>query len=318
MLGNAFARLKRYREWLRRLPPVPAFERIAADLGLPMLAAASIGGNVQAGSLAKAFEMLRAAQADLHSTADLTGYLGKLIEENREFDGLPARPHSAPAVRLMNLHKVKGLEAPVVFLSDPTGEFDHGVDLHVDRSGDKVRGYLAVCRATSSYQKTPLANPAGWSDWQAAEAKFQKAEKQRLMYVAATRAGATLVIVQREKRNNSNPWKFFETYLQPPFLEGDRKLSDPGPQGRPAADATAVTGPDVAAASEAVTKRWDHATAPSYATVAAKEQSLSPSRLHFHAATGEHGTEWGTVIHLLLQTALERPNADLRNSPVWR
>ena len=45
------------------------------------------------------------------------------------------RPHGAPVVRLMNLHKVKGLEAPIVFLSDPTGQYDHPVDLHVDRSG---------------------------------------------------------------------------------------------------------------------------------------------------------------------------------------
>src|SRR5690606_15891294 len=36
------------------------------------------------------------------------------------------------------------------------------------------------------------------------------------------------------------------------------------------------------------------------------------SRIHFHAATGEHGTEWGTVIHLLLETALVQPGADLR------
>jgi ATP-dependent helicase/nuclease subunit A len=68
----------------------------------------------------------------------------------------------------------------------------------------------------------------------------------------------------------------------------------------------------VGTAIKAVATRWDHAAAPSYATVAAKKQALSPSRLHFHAATGEHGTEWGTVIHLLLQTALERPDADLR------
>ena len=31
----------------------------------------------------------------------------------------------------------------------------------------------------------------------------------------------------------------------------------------------------------------------------------------FTPATGEHGTEWGTVIHLLLETAMVRPGADL-------
>ena len=109
LFQDAFARLQRYALWFKRLPAIAAIERIAADLGLPMRAAAAVGGNVQAGSLAKALETLRAAQAELYSTADLVAHLERLINENREFDGLPARPHDASAVRLMNLHKVKGL-----------------------------------------------------------------------------------------------------------------------------------------------------------------------------------------------------------------
>lgn len=306
MLCDAFARLKRYRMWLRRLPPVSAFERIAADLGLPMRAAAAVGGNVHAGSLAKAFEMLRTAQAELHSTADLAEYLSQLIDENREFDGLPASPHDAPAVRLMNLHKVKGLESPVVFLSDPTGEFDHDVDLYINRSGDKAQGYMTVYGTSSGYQKPLLACPRDSTALFAAEKQFRGAEGQRLMYVAATRAGAALVVVQRAKRNDQNPWAFFE-----PFLTGYTELPDPGPQARPAGKEAVVSAADVATAIDNVANRWGQSASPSYATAAAKELSLAPSRIHFHAATGEHGTEWGTVIHLLLETSLARPDADL-------
>jgi ATP-dependent helicase/nuclease subunit A len=306
-MGDAFARLERYRTWLQRLPPISAFERIASDLGLPMRAAAAVGGNVHAGCLAKAFEMLRAAQAELNSMADLAELLGQLIDENRAFDGLPARPHDAPVVRLMNLHKVKGLESPVVFLSDPTGEFDFGIKIHIDRSGEPVRGYMGVYGRKTGKQSPPvLAQPSGWDALSAAEKRFEDAEDQRLMYVAATRAGAALVIVQRAKRNDQNPWEFFE-----PFLQGSPELPDPGPQAGPAGKEIVVTAADVASAIGNVANRWDQSAMPSYATAAAKELSLAPSRVHFHATTGEHGTEWGTVIHLLLETAVIRPDADL-------
>ena len=304
--GEAFSRLQRYRLWLRRVPPIAAIERIAADLGLPMRAAAAVGGNVRAGSLAKAFEMLRAVQAELHSTADLAEHLNLLIEENREFDGLPARPHDAPVVRLMNLHKVKGLESPVVFLSDPTGEFDHGVDLYINRMGDRVQGYMRVYGPKSGHHKPILACPGDADLLFGAEERFKVAENNRLMYVAATRAGAALVVVQRQKDNFRNPWAFFS-----PFLQGSAEVPDPGPQTRPASTEVVVTSLDVTAAIDAVAKRWDASKTPSYASAAAKELSLAPSRIHFHATTGEHGTEWGTVIHLLLETALARPGADL-------
>jgi ATP-dependent helicase/nuclease subunit A len=106
--------------------------------------------------------------------------------------------------------------------------------------------------------------------------------------------------------NNQNPWVFFESFLQDSAV-----LPDPGPQACPAGHEEVVTAKDVSVAIDVVAKHWDQSATSSYATAAAKELSLAPSRIHFHAATGEHGTEWGTVIHLLLETALVRPGADL-------
>ena len=56
---DAFDRLRKYALWLTRVPPVSAVEKIAADLGLAARACAGPGGDVQAGSLAKAIELLR-------------------------------------------------------------------------------------------------------------------------------------------------------------------------------------------------------------------------------------------------------------------
>src|SRR5262249_935282 len=214
-IRNAFAKFRRYATWLRRLPPVPAFERIAADLGLAMHTLSSAGGNERAGCLAKIFESLRSAQSPFHSAADLAELLRDLLDNNSEFDGLPARPHDSAAVRVMNLHRAKGLEAPVVFLAGAAGQFDHPVGLHVDRSGDKVRGYAAIYGAPRDWGKAPLlARPNDWDQLAAEEGRFLDGEKHRLLYVAATRAGSELVIVQRDARNDYNPWEFFGQYLE--------------------------------------------------------------------------------------------------------
>ena len=211
---DAFDRLRKYALWLTRVPAVSAVEKIAADLGLAARACAGPGGDVQAGSLAKAVELLRCAQAEHWTVAELVESLGRLVQEDETHDAIPAKPHEAPVVRVMNLHKVKGLEAPVVFLADPTGHRQHPVELHIDRSGDKVRGYMSIeGTVLGSGRKALLALPDQWESFSHKEEAFQQAEALRLRYVAATRAGCRLIISQRENYQNKNPWAFFEPVL---------------------------------------------------------------------------------------------------------
>ncbi|MFO0905739.1 MAG: UvrD-helicase domain-containing protein [Pirellulales bacterium] len=306
LFANAFERLQRYAYWLNRLPPLAAIERIAADLGLIAQAATAKGGNIQAGIIAKAFEMLRAAQGELHSASELTQYLQELIEQDVEFDGLPALPHAESTVRIMNLHKVKGLEAPIVILADATGKKSHEARLHIDRSGSKTKGYLAVYGPKRGWQSPPpLARPAGWDGFAAEEDRFRQAEEKRLLYVAATRAGTQLTIVKREAGGDKNHWQFFV-----PYTAGIEELADPGPQQQPTDVTVHVNEETIEEAMAAVSGRWQASQQPSYAAAAAKEISVTPSGLHHVAASGEHGTEWGTVIHFLLEAAMRTPAAD--------
>src|SRR5208283_3036880 len=98
-----------------------------------------------------------------------------------------------------------GLESPVVFLADPTGAFSHEPQTHIDRSGGPVRGYLAIYGTSSGFHRPLLAYPEQWEGFAEEEGKFLKAEKDRLLYVAATRAGDRLVVTQREEGNRWNP-----------------------------------------------------------------------------------------------------------------
>ncbi len=209
---------------------VAGIEKIVADLGLAARACVALGADVHAGSLGKVLELARCAQDELHSVTGLVEYLERLAIAEEKHDGIAAHPHGAPVVRVMNLHKAKGLEAPVVFLADPTGQWDHPVKLHIDRSGSQVRGYLAIHGPETRQGTGPLlACPERWDDLERKEREFQTAETNRLLYVAATRAGTCLLVTQRASRAQDNPWQPLAERL------GDRGVhEDPGPQPAPA------------------------------------------------------------------------------------
>jgi ATP-dependent helicase/nuclease subunit A len=304
---DAFDRLRKYALWLTKIPAVSAIERISTDLGLGVRACAGPGGDVQAGSLSKAIELLRCSQTDQWTVAELVEGLGKLIQQDEIHDAIPAKPHETPVVRVMNLHKVKGLEAPIVFLADPTGNREHPVELHIDRSGDKVRGYMRIGGTVlGGTRRAVLALPEQWESLAEIEGRFHDAEALRLRYVAATRAGCRLIVSQRETFQNLNPWGFFEA-----DLTDSPSLADPGPFETAPKDQTSIAEQDVAQATAKIEQRWSGAVEKTYSTASAKMEALEKSRILFHH--GEHGTEWGSVIHLLLQTAMSAADSDLKS-----
>jgi ATP-dependent helicase/nuclease subunit A len=316
---DAFSRLDRYASWLRQLMPVAALQRIADDLGLLARAAASPGGNELAGLFSKALARLREEQAALASPTELAQALDRMLQAEDDFDALPALAPDPQRVRLMNLHKVKGLEAPIVLLAGASGKANHEPDLYIDRSGDVVRGWLAV-RKRGNFNAWPLAEPLNWKAMQEREAQFQAAEETRLMYVAATRAGVQLVISQAPNARY-DPWHFFAPAL------GDAKAfpavqpepvgtasRSPGDAGQPPAPVPPIagTGSQAAAAAEAVATRWKFCASPTYELHAAKQLALSLAQVHFQHAGSEWGLQWGTLVHLLLEAAMRSPGADLR------
>ncbi|MBC7230592.1 MAG: UvrD-helicase domain-containing protein [Actinobacteria bacterium] len=270
LFTDAFSRLRRYARWLHLLPPASACERIAGDLGLFALAASRPGGNAQAGSLAKSLELLRAAQREGWSVAHAVEYIGRLASREEAHDGAEALPDSRPAVRIMNLHKVKGLEAPVVFLADPCGESDHPTTVHIDRCGERIRGYLAIHQKTSEYSQKLLAHPPGWEELAEREKAFGRAEELRLRYVAATRCGSAAVISQRKNKNAGNPWCYFDT-----FIPAARDIADPGPKEAPVKPAAAVSPEERAAGVAETSTRLGASLSPTYRVLAAKEYALS-------------------------------------------
>jgi len=298
---DAFAALSRYADWLINLAPIVAIDRIASDLGLVPRAAAAVGGDVQAGSLGKAIELLRSAQADAPTATELVSQLGRLLDQAEQYDGVRATSPAESVVRLMNLHKVKGLQAPVVFLADPSGASEHAVKLHVDRSRSRVTGYVALYGETNAWRQAPLlAHPPDWESLVAREEQFQAAENHRLLYVAATRARDQLVVSLRRQRVEVNPWQPLEIKL-----DSAPQLPDLGPQPAPPVESVSVATNDVIKEMDQIRGRWETTLASTYLSHAAKQVSFPGTPVAPRDET--RGVRWGGVIHSLLQAAMSAP-----------
>ncbi len=318
-MNDAFRRFRQYAQWLEEIPPVSAIELIAEDLGLFLKGAAAPGGDRRAGCLAKAIELLRSHQRSTWTSGDLVAYLAQLIEGEEAHDGIPARPQSDDVVRVMNLHKSKGLEAPLVFLACPRGRWNAGAQIHVDRRQGKVRGYTLVSTPLSEFHEKTLAHPPLWAQLGEEELSFGLAENKRLQYVAATRAGAALCVTLKTKRKSSNPWNVFE-----PFLLTTPTVVRPGEVADYIAPAVDVTFQEAEVATNAIQQRMATVVTPSYMTRAAKDgvvfhlkepikespepDERLPERARFDNEKARH---FGTAVHSLLEGAFTQRHLTL-------
>ena len=181
--------------------------------------------------------------------------------------------------------------------------------MHIDRSGDQTRGFLPIYGLKQSqYGPVPLlAHPLNWDKYAQQEDSFLQAENDRLLYVAATRACSQLVVTDWEGKQGS--WDFFDSGsadfepLEVPEKIESKKVAE-----------TTLDLRDANAAVTATTERWRQACEPTYDVVAAKAYAL-PKGAKPHG-TGEHGVEWGTVIHTLLEAAMVKPGSNLRSLAV--
>ena len=305
-IAAAFGRLRECAGWLNQMQPVAAVERIAAHLGLYARAVSAPGGSDRAGGLCKAIELLRAAYREAWTAGALVEYLWQLLDPaiypGERHDGVPLRPHDGKAVRVMNLHQAKGLEAPIVFLADGCGSTGKSPDRHIDRRHGDVRGFLRIRgRRRGKFGSGPvLALPEDWADHEQEEQRFLDAERDRLLYVAATRAGTQLVVSGPSKNRR---WeKLVEA------IPSSEALAEP-PQIAPRPLETETLDVDAPQEFELQQRdRWKRLSQRTYDVTRAKALAVSGST---PGHPGEHGTEWGLVIHVLLEAAMERPDEDL-------
>jgi ATP-dependent helicase/nuclease subunit A len=190
---RAFGVLRGWRELAAKLPPSAALEAVLQRSGLlNHLVTAEMGGS-RAGNVLKLIEVLRGREGEAGTSfAAAVAFMEEWVG-SQPVEEMSLRPGRRNTVRLMNLHKAKGLEAPVVWLANPAGVGDFEPDKHVRRTEGRPRGHFRFTKPFGFRTRT-VSQPLGWDESAAEERKYEEAEENRLMYVAATRARDLLVV----------------------------------------------------------------------------------------------------------------------------
>jgi ATP-dependent helicase/nuclease subunit A len=329
---SALDSLNQLFRWTRRLPAGAALERILEHTGYLALAATTAGG-VEAGDLLHAIDRVRQVVEGGESLAAAASALEEDREASSEVESLPLEPGQSDVVRVMNLHKAKGLEAPVVFLADPCGGAKPRVDIRIVRDGLSARGYFSIA-SKWGYKEKVLAEPAGWDQFKQEEHKYLSAEEHRLLYVSATRA-CDLLVVGRWANGGGRGVRAWEAFT--PFLNGVPELPVPAKVSPPAAqpaDLSVGTNTQASAVRDAAHARvrmpsWSVTSVTAEARHIAKivrsaEKELDDPTRVVVADTPSHradtGMAWGTLIHGLLEHAMRHKDAtreDLRRLAMW-
>jgi ATP-dependent helicase/nuclease subunit A len=204
--GKALSAIENWRIEARRKPLSELIWRIFEEYGLLAFASALPNGPQRRANLLKLhgravqFESFAGVSAG-RNLAAFVDFLEKLLEE--EFDWAPAQPDSGSenAVRVMSVHKSKGLEFPVVFLAELNRSF------HKTQSGSacQINSQMLALELPDLPHGMRVPSPALQLIRQNSK-QSAMAEEMRILYVAMTRAKDRLVLTASEKCDRCQEW----------------------------------------------------------------------------------------------------------------
>ncbi|MDH4130259.1 MAG: UvrD-helicase domain-containing protein [Gemmatimonadota bacterium] len=292
--------LTRLNQWWQQAGttrPDVFLDQLLDDTGLLAWSACQPLGEARAGALLQLVDAVRRGEDE--GVGDLPGMvtlLERLLE--REAPDAPLRPGRRDVVRVMNLHKAKGLEGTVVMLGAPVPPPDVPPSRCVRRGEDgSARGSLLVTSGDSI-----LAQAPGWEEDKAAEIAFLGAEHERLHYVAATRAREQLVISDCPDAKKASCWAALAE-----AAAGAEELAvpaDPPPGRAQLRDRTA----DLRAREALAAASVDRARAPTWRRTSVTRM-LREDRAEAEtydlpgSGAGDEARALGTVLHRAIEAA---------------
>jgi DNA helicase-2/ATP-dependent DNA helicase PcrA len=194
-----FAALSGELNWLRRFtgePLVDLVRRVIETIGLDVELASGTGAvAAQARDNLAAFVDAVASFAGTEGDASLQSLLAYLKAEESYAQGLPvASPTESNSVKLLTVHKAKGLEWDVVFVPEltetvfPSSLTRPRWPTNAEALPGRLRGDAATLPEVGEW------TTKGERDFKAASAAHEGLEERRLGYVAFTRARRALVL----------------------------------------------------------------------------------------------------------------------------
>ena len=180
-----------------------------------------------------ALELLRSAEADgtVSSIEEGASFIASLVNNESSEERCIQLRRDANRVHIANLHKVKGLEAPVVILADPRVSAREP-ESRVDYSQEPPESYI--------FALNPSLKTSDYEEEKEKEKAVLNAERMRLLYVAATRAEKVLVIssciTSKGECYSSNPWNPLLEFTDEDIFDKLGKVHIPQPEEKPLLD----------------------------------------------------------------------------------
>ena len=201
-LARALAWLERFRAATHRLPADAVVEQVLASTPLALLHAATHDGPQRLQNLRKMAAIARDRAARGLSLPEAIAVIEAAFEGRAPEGESPLADETHDAVRVLSIHKAKGLEYPVVFVPDlgreeGRGGRDTGAAAAWLRRGDA--GYLALRLEAGRWN-------AAWALHALEARRHEEAEERRVFYVACTRARERLILVNSH-RDRRAPWR---------------------------------------------------------------------------------------------------------------
>lgn len=163
----------------------------------------------------------------ISSFAQMKAFIDNMLSSQSDDERVLRFKDEVDKVKLANLHKVKGLQAPIVILNKPTikkGDVNDYVDYS---SGKPVIYFKKIVENVDNKPRTYVYTKQFDSisdSWN----HFDEAEHRRKEYVAATRAESVLIVGEKtDPRGQKNPWEELIKKIDQPFPleEGDFSIS---------------------------------------------------------------------------------------------
>jgi ATP-dependent helicase/nuclease subunit A len=220
-LRAAFERLERWRGLARQGDLAGLLWRVYRETSFIAFVSALPNGQARKANLLKLHDRAIqfqgfASNTGIASLSRFVEFIERLQEAGQDWS--PAQPGSAAgnAVRILSVHKSKGLEFPVVFLAELESQFNRRslyADMVVD--ADHAVG-LQIIDPKSNTRLQSLAHQVIGAKKQAASL----AEEMRILYVATTRAKDRLILTASQKRTDCG------RYLANGLLLGKEQVPD--------------------------------------------------------------------------------------------
>jgi len=302
-LGPALALLAELHRERTRLSVPALLERLYDATRILAALTGTRRGESRISNLEKVVTLARqSTELGVLSVRGFARLLEERIATAREEPDLPTtRPGDPDTVRVLSIHKAKGLEAPIVALYDSADELRPKAEtIPLWGEGQIAVGFRAGCQ------------PPRWEELKSREEARGWAEGRRLLYVACTRARDFLIVpVPPGDARVGNFWKDLVAFL-PKASDADvqvleaASLPEPG-DDQPRSELRALAsadGGDVAAMGwelrrrETIAQGAERALMPISATRAAA-RSAPAAVVSASGAAG--GRDFGSLVHRLLE-----------------